>query len=85
MNKLENLKKKIIYRASYRGTKEMDLLLTSFVGKYIDILDEEYLFELENLLNLEDEIIYDYFYKGISNEKIIKNKINTLLKDFKIL
>ena len=63
----------------------MDLLLTSFVDKYIDILEEEYLFELEDLLNLEDEIIYDYFYKGISNKKIINNKINTLLKDFKIL
>ena len=28
---LEILKKKILYRSSYRGTKEMDLLLGSFV------------------------------------------------------
>ena len=35
MNKLETLKKKIIYRANYRGTKEMDILLSKFVDKYL--------------------------------------------------
>ena len=34
-NKLETFKKKLIYRASYRGTKEMDMLLSKFVHKYI--------------------------------------------------
>ena len=35
-NKLEIFKKKLIYRSGYRGTKEMDILLSSFVNKYID-------------------------------------------------
>ena len=35
MEKLENLKKKIIYRSQYRGTKEMDMLLHKFVKYYI--------------------------------------------------
>ena len=34
--KLKILKKKLLYRASYRGTKEMDILLSTFVKKYID-------------------------------------------------
>ena len=38
--KLEIYKKKLLYRASYRGTKEMDILLTMFVKKYLDIFDE---------------------------------------------
>ena len=42
-NKLELFKKKIIYRAGYRGTKEMDILLSSFVDKYINKLDENLL------------------------------------------
>ena len=46
-DELKNLKKKIIYRSSYRGTKEMDILLTSFVRKYLDNLDEK---ELNDLL-----------------------------------
>ena len=31
----ESLKNKIIYRASYRGTKEMDMLMLSFVQSII--------------------------------------------------
>ena len=46
-NKLEILKKRLIYRASYRGTKEMDILLSSFVNKYIETFDEALLLELE--------------------------------------
>ena len=36
--KLENFKKKLLYRSSYRGTKEMDILLSSFVKKILIIL-----------------------------------------------
>ena len=40
---LDILKKKLLYRASYRGTKEMDILLSKFVNKYINEFDESYL------------------------------------------
>ena len=33
---LEIFKKKLLYRATYRGTKEMDILLTKFVQKYLN-------------------------------------------------
>ena len=32
----EDLKNKIIYRASYRGTKEMDILMIDFIKSIID-------------------------------------------------
>ena len=35
---IEQIKKKIIYRSNYRGTKEMDKLLGAFTNKYIDQL-----------------------------------------------
>ena len=38
MTELENLKKKVLYRSNYRGTKEMDILLSRFVNKYINSL-----------------------------------------------
>ena len=57
-DKLEILKKRLIYRASYRGTKEMDILLSAFVNKYINEFDENLLVDLENFLNFEDEIIF---------------------------
>ena len=83
-NKLEILKKKLIYRASYRGTKEMDILLSSFVNKYINEFDEGYLKELEIFLNFEDEIILNYYQNNIIDNNIDKNSVAKLFKNFKI-
>ena len=83
-NKLETFKKKLIYRASYRGTKEMDMLLSKFVNKYIDIWNESYLNELEEFLNYEDEVILNYYRDNIKRNGIEKNKISEIFKNFKI-
>lgn len=83
-NKLEIFKKKLTYRAGYRGTKEMDILLSSFVNKYIDSLDLTLLNELEIFLNYEDETILNYYHFNIIKQKIDKNKISKLFKSFKI-
>ena len=83
-NKLEILKKRLIYRASYRGAKEMDILLSAFVNKYIDSFDENLLSELENFLNFEDEIILNFYNYNIIKKKIDENKIAKIFKNFKI-
>ena len=48
MNELEIFKKKLLYRSNYRGTKEMDILLSEFVRKYINEFTEEQLNDLDN-------------------------------------
>ena len=83
-NKLEILKKRLIYRASYRGTKEMDILLSTFVNKYINSFDESLLSELEVFLNFEDEIILNFYNYNIIKKKIDENKIAMIFKNFKI-
>jgi antitoxin CptB len=83
INKLEVLKKRLLYRASYRGTKEMDILLSKFVNKYIDKFDDIYLKELENFLNFEDEIILNYYQYDIIDKDIDKNKVSKIFKTFK--
>ena len=83
-NKLEIFRKKLIYRAGHRGTKEMDILLSAFVNKYIDTFDESLLVELDEFLNLEDEVILDFYQKGIIQKKIKKNKIFEIFKNFKL-
>ena len=83
-NKLEILKKRLIYRASYRGTKEMDILLSTFVNKYIDTFDEAHLFELEAFLNFEDETIFNFYQSDIIKKKIDENKVAKIFKNFKI-
>ncbi len=82
--KLELLKKKLLYRASYRGTKEMDILLTSFVKKYLNIMDIDQLKELELFLEFEDDIIYDFYNFQKKNKDIEKNKISNIFKNYKI-
>ena len=88
INNLDIFKKKLIYRASYRGTKEMDILLSSFVNKYINKhinkLDERLLLELEKFLNFEDEIILNFYQNNIVKNKIDKNEVSIIFKKYKI-
>ncbi len=81
---LEIFKKRILYRASYRGTKEMDILLSSFVKKYINKFDKEQLNQLEIFLMFEDEIIKNYYNFDIIENDIDKNSISKIFKKFKI-
>ena len=83
-NKLEIFKKKLIYRAGYRGTKEMDILLSSFVSKYINNFDEKLLLELDKFLNLDDELILNFYNNNIVKNEIDKNPISKIFKDFKL-
>ena len=80
---IDQLKKKIIYRSNYRGTKEMDKLLGAFTNKYIDKLNIDNLHYLEKLLDLDDNNLYN-FYNGLSTDlKIENNYVNLLFKNFK--
>ena len=76
MNKSEILKKKLLYRSSYRGTKEMDILLSSFVKFYIDKFTEEELKDLNKFLILKMRLF-------LTSTKIIFPTI--LLKEIKFL
>ena len=84
MSKLETLKKKLLYRSSYRGTKEMDILLSSFVKFYIDKLGIDELQDLDKFLDLEDETIYNFYQNNVTNDFLKNNRISELLKKFKI-
>ena len=80
---IDQLKKKIIYRSNYRGTKEMDKLLGAFTKKYIDKLNHNDLSDLEELLNVDDTNLYNY-YNGLDYDiEFKKNNVTSLFKDFK--
>ena len=79
---IQDLKKKIIYRATYRGTKEMDSLLVAFTKKYVHILNDEDLICLSNLLDIDDENLYNFKQGQNTTVKFINNKVNKLFRDF---
>jgi antitoxin CptB len=77
----QNLINKIKYRSQYRGTKEMDIFVNSFVNKIINDLYFDELEQLNKLINLSDEEIFDISNGKINNE--IDQNIIDLLIDFK--
>ena len=83
MNKTDSLKKKIKYRAEYRGIKEMDLLLGKFVKKYVDTFTYDELLDLYKILEEDDDEIFKWYSGSENNNKIIENKVSGLLKKFK--
>ena len=79
---IDQLKKKILYRSNYRGTKEMDKLLGAFVKKNIDTLNYKDLIDLEKLLDIDDNNLYN-FYNNLKTDIVFEdNNINSLFKNF---
>ena len=80
---IDDLKKKIIYRSTYRGTKELDKLLSTFTRSIINQLNDDELVDLSSLLELDDENLYK-FNQGLRTTVNIKdNKVSKLFRDFK--
>ena len=75
----DDIKKRIIYRASYRGTKEMDVLISSFVNSIIDNLNNDELLQLEKFVNLNDEDLIK-LNKYFSDVKTVN--VNRIYKEF---
>ena len=80
---IDELKKKIIYRSTYRGTKEMDALISSFTKKVINDLNAEQLIDLSILLDIDDENLYKLNQGKSTTVNIKENKVNRMFKEFK--
>ena len=76
----EDLKNKIIYRASYRGTKEMDILMTAFVKSFIDELNEDTLKILDTFVNMDDETLISFKKKESLDNIEDKNLLDIILR-----
>ena len=74
----QNLINKIIYRAKYRGTKEMDIFVGSFVKSIINSLSINDLDDLNILIKMNDEEIIKIIKreKNFKNNKILEHLIN---------
>ena len=79
---INNLKNKIIYRSSYRGNKEMDILLRTFVKEIINKLSLKDLQDLSELLKIDDENLYNWSVNRNTTSIIKKNKVSLMLKNY---
>ena len=83
MTNKENLKKKIIYRSTHRGAKEMDILLGNFVKKHINDLNDSELNELEKILLIEDDVLIKWYFEKNSKNPVLNTSVSKILKSFK--
>ena len=84
MKNKKKLINQIIYRSTHRGTKEMDILLGSFVKRYINKFNDKELSDLVEILNYDDEILYKLYFNKNYNITIKGNRILEMLKKFKL-
>ncbi len=82
-NDIDNLKKRLIYRSQYRGTKEMDKLIGSFVRVNINEFSINQLQELEKFLSIDDDTLYKFYNNQIKTIKNINTEITNLYKSHK--
>ena len=78
------LKKKIIYRSTHRGTKEMDLLLGNFVKQHINNLNTSELYDLDRFTQIDDEVLLNLFFKKDIGDLVSENYISKMFKSFKV-
>ena len=70
--------KKLLFKASHRGTKEMDIILGSFAEKNLETMNEENLKLFEEILEIPDPDLYKWF---TSEDVSIPEKYTALVKE----
>lgn len=74
--------KRLIYRSWHRGTKEMDLLLGRFADTYIPEFNEAQLDQYEDLLELNDPDLYNWYTGQVAMPEEFQNEVMELFLAF---
>ena len=81
---MNNLIKKLLYRANHRGTKEMDLVIGSFANENLKKLTFEELKEFEILLNFTDKELSSWLVDNKKNIELENFSVSKKIKNFKL-
>ena len=69
--------KKLFFKASHRGTKEMDIILGTFANKQLERMTKNDLALFDELLDISDPELYKWLTSD--NEEIIPEKFRYLI------
>lgn len=78
-------RKRLAFRASHRGIKEMDLLMGAFADKKLATLDEAGLDRFEALIDVPDKDLYDWVAGRSAVPDEFDNDIMAELKSFRFV
>ena len=85
ISNIDILRKKLLFRSSHRGTKEMDILLGTFFKDNYDLLEEKELLEFKVLLMITDKALSDWLIMGKNDPEIDNIEISKKLKGQNIM
>ncbi len=77
-------RKKLLYKAQYRGFKEADLVLGLFVRKYIQTFLKEEVISLLELLELPDPVLYDWIIQKKPPKQVLEFTILEKIRAFNV-
>lgn len=60
----EARRRRLLFRAGHRGTREMDILLSRFLDRELDGMSDDELAQFEAMMNIPDQDFYDILVKG---------------------
>jgi antitoxin CptB len=87
LGEVETRRKVILWRATHRGTKELDLVLGGFVRDTIDSMQLSDLNELEALIGLPDPLLMKWLlgeepvsddYRNATTERFLAYRVRLL-------
>jgi len=81
ISNIDILRKKLLFRSSHRGTKEMDILLGTFFKNNYNLLEEKELLEFKSLM-ITDKALSDWLIMNKNNSEIESIEISKKLKEF---
>jgi antitoxin CptB len=79
---LEHRRRRALYRAQHRGTKEMDWLVGRFVETHIGGLDEAGLALLEEMLAIPDPELHEWIMQPAQTRQSQLAPLVARLRDF---
>ena len=75
-------RKRALYRANHRGTKEMDILLGKFAVDKIDSMDHQSLETFESFITVPDRDLEGWIMRGKTKE--VDQKYLSLIQDLRV-
>ena len=69
-----NLRKRLMYQCTHRGTKELDIILGCYAKEKLKDFSEKQLKELDLILKCSDHSLFLYITKKIKPPSLIHNE-----------
>jgi len=77
MEKIDILRKRLLYQSQHRGMKEMDMALGGFAEQTLQTMTTEELLRFEDLLAFPDQELYGLFFEGVP---FLEGPLQTLIQ-----